>query len=80
MRTALVASILLLVAATAVQAQEPVPVQLGACLQITGATRGLYVSSRNGRMRCRAALDVDGYPRAEPSEFDALSIHTLVLV
>ncbi|HEX8243367.1 MAG TPA: HD domain-containing phosphohydrolase [Longimicrobium sp.] len=44
---------------------------LRACLQITGATRGLYVVSRSGgSMRVRAAIDVDGYPRkGEPSEF-----------
>jgi HD-GYP domain-containing protein (c-di-GMP phosphodiesterase class II) len=43
---------------------------LRACLQITGATRGLYVSSHgSGRMRVRAAQDVDGYPRQDPSEF-----------
>ncbi|HSU13762.1 HD domain-containing phosphohydrolase [Longimicrobium sp.] len=43
---------------------------LRACMQITGATRGLYISSRaGGRMRVRAAHDVDGYPDADPSPF-----------
>jgi putative nucleotidyltransferase with HDIG domain len=43
---------------------------LRACVQITGATRGVYVSSREGgRMRVRAALEVDGYPEREPSPF-----------
>ncbi|HET7463272.1 MAG TPA: HD domain-containing phosphohydrolase [Longimicrobium sp.] len=43
---------------------------LRACLQITGATRGVYVShGRGGRLRARAAVDVDGYPGGEPSEF-----------
>ncbi|HEX9939980.1 MAG TPA: HD domain-containing phosphohydrolase [Longimicrobium sp.] len=43
---------------------------LRACLQIAGATRGLYVSkSAGGRLRVRAAVDVDGYPGTEPSPF-----------
>jgi putative nucleotidyltransferase with HDIG domain len=43
---------------------------LRACLQITGATRGVYVTSRaGGRMRVRAAHEVDGYPAKEPSPF-----------
>ncbi len=43
---------------------------LRACLQLTGATRGVYVShGTGGRLRARAAVDVDGYPGAEPSAF-----------
>jgi len=44
---------------------------LRACLTITGATRGLYVTWRQdgGSPRIRAAVDVDGYPQAPPSEF-----------
>ncbi|HET7228596.1 MAG TPA: HD domain-containing phosphohydrolase [Longimicrobium sp.] len=43
---------------------------LRACMQITGATRGVYVShGTGGRLRARAAVDVDGYPGAEPSAF-----------
>jgi len=43
---------------------------LRACLQITGATRGVYMASRrDGRVRVRASVGVDGYPRAEPSAF-----------
>ncbi|CAA9547653.1 MAG: hypothetical protein AVDCRST_MAG88-532, partial [uncultured Thermomicrobiales bacterium] len=44
---------------------------LRACLTITGATRGLYVTARDrdDPPRIRAAIDVDGYPQAPPSEF-----------
>jgi putative nucleotidyltransferase with HDIG domain len=44
---------------------------LKACLTITGATRGLYITARgNGEaLRIRAAVDIDGYPQAPPSEF-----------
>lgn len=43
---------------------------LKACLSVTGATRGLYVVAWDGgRMRARAAVDVDGYPGKEPSPF-----------
>lgn len=44
---------------------------LRACLGITGATRGLYVTCRSGdgRLDVRAAAGVDGYPRAAPSPF-----------
>src|SRR5215218_5979603 len=43
---------------------------LRACMQITGATRGLYVSCGTaGRLRVKAAVEVDGYPGREPSEF-----------
>ncbi|HEX6747325.1 MAG TPA: HD domain-containing phosphohydrolase [Longimicrobium sp.] len=43
---------------------------LRACLQITGATRGVYVTARaGGRMRVRSAVEVDGYPREDPSAF-----------
>jgi HD-GYP domain-containing protein (c-di-GMP phosphodiesterase class II) len=43
---------------------------LRACMQITGATRGVYVACRpDGRLRVRAALGVDGYPHGEPSPF-----------
>jgi len=52
---------------------------LRACLHLTGATRGVYVShGTGGRLRVRAAVDVDGYPRAEPSVFlQALSRRVL---
>ncbi|HEX8217577.1 MAG TPA: HD domain-containing phosphohydrolase [Chloroflexia bacterium] len=44
---------------------------LKACLTITGATRGLYVTTRGGidNLRIRAAEDIDGYPESPPSEF-----------
>ncbi|MDP9347968.1 MAG: HD domain-containing protein [Gemmatimonadota bacterium] len=44
---------------------------LRACLTITRATRGLYVTWRQdgGSPRVRAAVEVDGYPQAPPSEF-----------
>lgn len=44
---------------------------LQACLKLTGATRGLYVTvrSQDRNLRVRAAADVDGYPGAAPSEY-----------
>lgn len=44
---------------------------LKACLAITGATRGLYITTRGdaGTLRIRAAQDIDGYPASPPSEF-----------
>lgn len=44
---------------------------LRACLTITGATRGLYVTARERGEdpRVRAAIEVDGYPQAPPSGF-----------
>ncbi len=43
---------------------------LKACMNITGATRGLYVTAwGRGELRVRAAVEVDGYPRAAPSPF-----------
>ena len=44
---------------------------LRACLTITGATRGLYVTSKGEGipLRIRAAVQVDGYPQSAPSEF-----------
>ena len=43
---------------------------LRASLTITRATRGLYVTGgEDNPWRVRAALDVDGYPQAEPSPF-----------
>jgi hypothetical protein len=44
---------------------------LRACLTITGATRGVYVTVRASgeQLRMRAAVDVDGYPAAAPSDF-----------
>lgn len=43
---------------------------LRACLTITGATRGLYITVwGDGKLRIRAAVDVDGYPAKPPSEF-----------
>lgn len=43
---------------------------LRACLNITGASRGLYVTAwGQDELRVRAAVDVDGYPQAPPSPF-----------
>lgn len=43
---------------------------LKSILTITGATRGLYITMRDGRLPVvRAAVDVDGYPKAPPSPF-----------
>ena len=44
---------------------------LRACLTLTGATRGLYVTCPGpGRpLRVRSAVGVEGYPRTPPSEF-----------
>lgn len=44
---------------------------LKACLHITGATRGLYITARGskGDLRVRAAVDIDGYPNHPPSPF-----------
>lgn len=44
---------------------------LKACLAITGATRGLYITTRGdmSTLRIRAAQDIDGYPASPPSEF-----------
>jgi len=42
---------------------------LRSCLAITGAARGVYVTSRAGRLRVRAAVGIDGYPQADPSPF-----------
>ncbi len=41
---------------------------LKACLTITGATRGLYLTAWEGSgLRIRAAIDLDGYPKAPAS-------------
>jgi putative nucleotidyltransferase with HDIG domain len=42
---------------------------LKACLQITGATRGIYVTAWTDRFRVRAAIDLDGYPQAPLSPY-----------
>ncbi len=43
---------------------------LKACMSVTGATRGVYLAARGPNLiRARAAADVDGYPRKEPSAF-----------
>jgi putative nucleotidyltransferase with HDIG domain len=44
---------------------------LKACLAITGATRGIYLTTRGDEntLSIRAAQDVDGYPGSPPSEF-----------
>lgn len=44
---------------------------LRACLTLTGGTRGLYITVREDewKVRVRAAIDVEGYPQAPPSEF-----------
>ena len=48
---------------------------LRACLSITGARRGLYVTAKPpaGRLRVRAAVGMEGYPGRAPSRYiDAL--------
>ena len=53
---------------------------LRACLLLTGGTRGLYLTVRgqDQLLRIRAAVDVDDYPHAPPSEFlKALSFKVL---
>jgi putative nucleotidyltransferase with HDIG domain len=53
---------------------------LRACLSLTGATRGLYLTirGRDENMRARAAVDIDNYPKAPPSEYiKALARHAL---
>jgi putative nucleotidyltransferase with HDIG domain len=44
---------------------------LRACLKLTGAARGLYITVRDQdrNLRIRAAVDIDGYPGAAPSEY-----------
>jgi len=42
---------------------------LRACMTITGATRGLYLTSWRDNLRLRASFDIDGYPEAPPSDF-----------
>lgn len=44
---------------------------LRACLELSGATRGLYVTvdPSVNRLQVRSAVDVAGYPREEPSAF-----------
>lgn len=44
---------------------------LRACLTLTGASRGLYITtqSQEDTPYIRAAIDVDGYPQAPPSDF-----------
>lgn len=44
---------------------------LKACLTLTGATRGLYVTAQaaGAPLRIRAAVDVDSYPQSPPSAF-----------
>jgi putative nucleotidyltransferase with HDIG domain len=44
---------------------------LKACLTLTAAERGMYLTVRgaDGRVRVRSAVDVDGYPEEQPSEF-----------
>ena len=43
---------------------------LRACLNITGASRGLYVTAwGQDELRVRAAVDLDGYPQGPPSPF-----------
>ena len=38
-------------------------------MSITGATRGLYVTTWKDNLRIRAAVDIDHYPSAPPSEY-----------
>ncbi len=44
---------------------------LKACLTATGATRGLYMTARGSAdfLKIRAAVDINGYPAAPPSDF-----------
>jgi HD-GYP domain-containing protein (c-di-GMP phosphodiesterase class II) len=44
---------------------------LRACCNVTGGTRGLYVTARgpDDLLKVRSAIDVDGYPQAPPSPF-----------
>lgn len=44
---------------------------LRACLELSGATRGLYVTvdTSGDRLQVRSVVDVDGYPGEEPSAF-----------
>jgi len=42
---------------------------LKACITLSGATRGVYLTTRGNDLRVRAAVDVDGYPQSPPSEF-----------
>lgn len=53
---------------------------LKACLTITGATRGMYITARGAddALRIRAAIDVDGYPKAPPSEFIKALCHKVL--
>lgn len=53
---------------------------LKACLTISGATRGLYITARgeDDILRIRAAVDVDGYPQSPPSEFIKALCHKVL--
>jgi hypothetical protein len=53
---------------------------LKTCLTLTGATRGLYVTTngQNGLLRVRAAVDVDTYPSASASPFIAGLCHAVL--
>lgn len=53
---------------------------LKACITITGATRGLYLTRRGPEdtLRIRAAIDVDGYPQTPPSEFISALCRTVL--
>ncbi|MDQ6694896.1 MAG: HD domain-containing protein [Chloroflexota bacterium] len=45
---------------------------LKACISITGATRGVYLTTRGAgenSFQARAAMDIDGYPKSGPSPF-----------
>jgi putative nucleotidyltransferase with HDIG domain len=42
---------------------------LCACMTITGATRGLYLTAWKDNLRLRASFEIDGYPEAPPSDF-----------
>ena len=54
---------------TALQSGNLYDLLLRACLQITGATRGVYLTAWGEWFRVRAAVSVDGYPKAPPSDF-----------
>lgn len=53
---------------------------LRACLSVSGGTRGIYVTARgpHDHLVIRAAVDVDGYPKAPPSEFIMALCHKVL--
>ena len=53
---------------------------LRACLTLTGATRGLYITARGEDrvLRIRAAVEIEGYPESRPSEFITALSHAVL--